>query len=138
MKHSSNAYGKQILRIVRAVAVGIVLAIALGLMLGCVSSPTKIEVSQHIPIDCGAAPAVQRLALKDVEPVAAYDPVTDTAYFRILIPDYEDLAINNERIASHFSKLSVVIRHYTRCIEDFNANRTTKTGPNERPSEVSG
>lgn len=127
MKHSSNAYGNQLLRIVRAVVVGVVLAIAFSLLLGCAGSPTKIEVSQHIVIDCGPAPAVQRLALKDVEPVAAYDPETGTAYARITIPDYEDLAINNERIASHFSKLSVVIRHYERCIEDFNANTSKRS-----------
>ena len=127
MKHSSNAYGKQILIIVRAIAVGVVLAVAFSMLLGCISSPTKVDVTGHIPIDCGPAPAVQRLVLKDVEPVAAYDPETNTAYFRILVPDYEDLAINNERIASHFSKLSVVIRHYERCIEDFNANRTERT-----------
>jgi hypothetical protein len=138
MKPSNNAYRNQVLRIARAIVIGIVIAFAFNLLVGCTSAPVKIEVSPHIPIDCGPAPAVQRLALKDVEPIAAYDPETNTAYFRILVPDYEDLAINNERIASHFSKLSVVIRHYTRCIEDFNANRTTKTGPNERPSEVSG
>lgn len=91
---------------------------------GCTSAPVKVEVNQHIKIDCGPPPAVQRLALKGVEPVAAYDPETDTAYVRITIPDYEDLAINNERIASHFSKLSVVIRHYKRCIEDFNGKKT--------------
>ena len=100
-----------------------VLAATVVFLQACISSPTKVEVSQHIAIDCGAPPAVQRLALKGVEPVAAYDPETDTAYFRITVPDYEDLAINNERIASHFSKLAVVIRHYTRCIEDFNATK---------------
>ena len=138
MKHCNNAYRNQLLRIVRAVVIGVVLAVTFSLLIGCTSAPVKIEVSQHIVIDCGAAPAVERLALKGVKPVAAYDPETKTAYVRITIPDYEDLAINNKRIASHFSKLSVVIRHYERCIEDFNANRTTKTGPNERPSEVSG
>lgn len=135
MKHSSNAYGKQLLRIVRAVAVGVVLAIAFSLLLGCTSAPVKVEVTGHIPIDCGPAPAVQRLALKDVEPVAAYDPETNTAYFRITVPDYEDLAVNNERIASHFSKLSVVIRHYTRCIEDFNANTTIQSATAGTQSE---
>lgn len=124
MKLCSNAYRYQVLRIVRAVVVGVVLAVAFSLLLGCVGSPTKVEVSQHIALDCGPAPAVQRLALKGVEPVAAYDPETETAYVRISIPDYEDLAINNERIASHFSKLSVVIRHYEKCIEDFNGTKT--------------
>jgi hypothetical protein len=131
MKHSSNAYGKQVLRIARAVAVGVVLAIAFSLLVGCTSAPVKIDVSQHIPIDCGPAPAVERLALKGVKPVAMYDPETKTAYVRFSIPDYEDLAINNKRIGSHFSKLSVVIRHYTQCIEDFNANtkEDTKADP---------
>lgn len=90
---------------------------------GCTSAPVKVDVSKHIKIDCGPPPAVQRLVLKDVEPVAAYDPESDMAYARFTIPDYEDLAINNERIISHFSKLAVVIRHYTRCIEDFNAEK---------------
>ena len=110
MKLCSNAVTYQVLAAV----------LVLG---GCTSAPVKVDVSQHIKIDCGPPPAVQRLVLKDVEPVAAYDPETDTAYFRIAVPDYEDLAINNERIASHFSKLAVVIRHYTRCIEDFNATK---------------
>jgi len=105
------------------------------MLLGCVGSPTKIEVSQHLAIDCGPAPAVQHLALKNVEPVAAYDPETGTAYVRITIPDYEDLAINNERIASHFSKLSVVIRHYERCIEDFNANTSENSATASTQSE---
>lgn len=102
---------------------------------GCTSAPVKVEVNQHIKIDCGPPPAVQRLALKDVEPVAAYDPETGTAYARITIPDYEDLAINNERIASHFSKLSVVIRHYERCIEDFNANTSKESETASTQSE---
>lgn len=135
MKRSSNAYGIQVLRIARAVVVGVVLAVAFSLLLGCVGSPTKIEVSQHLAIDCGPAPAVQRLALKGVEPVAAYDPESGTAYVRITIPDYEDLAINNERIASHFSKLSVVIRHYERCIEDFNANTSKESETASTQSE---
>ena len=111
-----------------------ILAGSLAFLTGCAASVTKVEVAQHIPIDCGPPPAVQKLALKGVEPVAAYDPETDTAYVRITIPDYEDLAINNERIASHFGKLSVVIRHYERCIKDFNFNaqpkEDTKADPN--------
>jgi hypothetical protein len=105
------------------------------MLLGCVGSPVKVDVSGHIPIDCGPAPAVQRLVLKGVKPVAAYDPETKLAYVRISIPDYEDLAINNKRIGSHFSKLSVVIRHYQRCIEDFNANTTRQSTPPGAESE---
>jgi len=135
MKHCNNAYGYQVLRIARAIAIGIVIAIAFGMLMGCLSAPVKVDVSQHIPIDCGAAPAVERLVLKGIKPVAMYDPETKTAYVRISIPDYEDLAINNGRIGSHFSKLSVVIRHYTRCIEDFNANTTRKSTPPSTQSE---
>ena len=133
MKHCNNAYGYQVLRIARAVAIGLVLAILFGVLVGCLSAPVKVHVSQHIPIDCGPAPAVERLVLKGVKPVAMYDPETKLAYVRISIPDYEDLAINNGRIGSHFSKLSVVIRHYTRCIEDYNAQDSRK-GKIEKPN----
>ena len=57
MRLSNKAYRNQI----------IAATLVLG---GCVSAATKVEVAQHIPIDCGPAPAVQKLALKGVEPVA--------------------------------------------------------------------
>ena len=92
---------------------------------GCTSAPVKVDVSHHIPIDCGPEPLVQRLVMLPVKPVAYYDPETQTAYARITIPEYEDGAKNNKRIIRSFDSLSVVIRHYRKCIEDFNAPAKT-------------
>ena len=112
-----------LIEVIRAVVLGIVLAVVLGLMLGCTAAPVKVDVSQHIPIDCGPEPMVQRLVLFPVEPVAYYDPETQTAYARITIPHYENGAKNNKRIIRQFDNLSVVIRHYRACIESFNAEK---------------
>jgi hypothetical protein len=91
--------------------------------IGCTSAPVKVNVTGHIPIDCGPEPLVQKLALLPVKPVAYYDPETQTAYARITIPHYENEAKNNGRIIRHFDSLSVVIRHYKACIENFNAEQ---------------
>jgi hypothetical protein len=112
-----------LIEVIRAIVVGLVLAVVLGMLLGCTSAPVKVNVSQHIPIDCGPEPLVQRLVLLPVKPVAYYDPETQTAYARITIPHYENEAKNNGRIIRHFDNLSVVIRHYRACIENFNAER---------------
>jgi len=112
------------IRIARAVVLGLVLAVVLSLLLGCTAAPVKVDVSQHIPIDCGPEPMVQKLVLFPVKPVAYYDPETQTAYARITIPEYEDGAVNNKRIIRQFDSLSVVIRHYRKCIENFNAQNT--------------
>lgn len=114
------------IKIVRAIAVGVILAIALTLMLGCTAAPVKVDVSNHIPIDCGPEPLVQKLVLLPVKPVAYYDPESKTAYARITIPEYENGSQNNKRIIRHFDNLSVVIRHYRRCIEEFNAPKSEK------------
>lgn len=111
----------KVLRILNAICIGIALAVLLGVMIGCTSAPVKVDVSQHIRIDCGPEPSVQRLVLFPVAPEAYYDPETKTAYARITIPEYENAAKNNKRIIRHFDSLSVVIRHYRDCIEDFNA-----------------
>jgi hypothetical protein len=112
-----------LIEVIRAIVVGLVLAVVLGMLLGCTSAPVKVNVTGHIPIDCGPEPMVQRLALLPVPPVAYYDPETKTAYARITIPQYENGAKNNKRIIRHFDSLSVVIRHYRACIESFNAER---------------
>ncbi len=108
-------------RLLLAIIVGFALAILLGVMTGCTSAPVRVDVSQHIKIDCGPEPMVQKLVLFPVAPEAYYDPETKTAYARITIPQYENAAKNNKRIVRHFDNLSVVIRHYRSCIEDFNA-----------------
>ncbi len=95
-------------------------------VVGCTSAPVKVDVSHNIPIDCGPEPMVQRLVMLPVKPVANYDPDTNTAYVRITIPEYEDGAKNNKRIIRHFDNLSVVIRHYRACIENFNAEEPEK------------
>jgi len=97
--------------------------LALFLLASCTSAPVNVAVSQHIPIDCGPEPSVQKLVLLPVPPEAYYDPETGTAYARITIPSYENGAENNKRIVRHFDNLSVVIRHYRDCIEDFNADQ---------------
>ena len=111
------------IRIARAVVLGLVLAVVLSLLLGCTAAPVKVNVSNHIPIDCGPEPMVQKLVLLPIKPVAYYDPETQTAYVRIDIPAYENGANNNKRIIRHFDNLSVVIRHYRKCIEEFNVER---------------
>lgn len=110
-----------LIKILRAIAVGLVLAVVLTMLIACTAAPVRVEVSQHIPIDCGPEPLVQRLVLLPVPPEAWYDPETQTAYARVTIPHYENGAENNKRIVRHFDNLSVVIRHYRDCIEDFNA-----------------
>lgn len=110
-----------LIKILRAIVLGLVLVVLISMLLGCTSAPVKVEVSQHIRIDCGPEPMVQRLVLFPVAPEAYYDPETKTAYARITIPHYENAAKNNKRIVRHFDNLSVVIRHYRSCIEDFNA-----------------
>lgn len=111
----------KVLRILNAICIGIALAVLFGVMVGCTSAPVKVDVSQHIRIDCGPEPLVQKLVLFPVAPEAYYDPETKTAYARITIPHYENAAKNNKRIIRQFDNLSVVIRHYRSCIEDFNA-----------------
>jgi hypothetical protein len=103
-----------------SIKVPILVLIGSLLVVGCTSAPIKVEVSQHIAIDCGPEPLVQRLVMLPVPPEAYYDPETQTAYARITIPHYENGAENNKRIVRHFDNLSVVIRHYRDCIEDFN------------------
>lgn len=94
---------------------------AVLLLAGCASPKVEVDVSQHIAIDCGPEPHVQKLVMLPVKPVAYFDPTTGTAYARITIPEYENGAQNNKRIIRHFDSLSVVIRHYRKCIEEFNA-----------------
>jgi hypothetical protein len=107
----------------------LILSLPLLLLLVSCSSISKVELdtSKHIKIDCGPEPQVQKLVLLPMEPEAYYDPETGTAYVRILLPHYENGAKNNKRIIRHFDNLSVVIRHYRSCIEDFNAERIPGT-----------
>lgn len=110
-----------LIKILRAITIGVAIMMILYMLVGCTAAPVQVEVSQHIRIDCGPEPSVQRLVLFPVAPEAWYDPETKTAYARITIPEYENAAKNNKRIIRHFDSLSVVIRHYRDCIEDFNA-----------------
>ena len=108
-------------RLLLIILASIAIAVVLSMMTGCTSAPVKVEVSQQIAIDCGPEPLVQKLVLLPVKPVAYYDPETKTAYVRITLPHYENGSQNNKRIIRAFDNLSVVIRHYRSCVEDFNA-----------------
>lgn len=98
----------------------ILLLLIIGLVAGCGTSVTKVEVAQQVSLDCGPEPQLPLLVLKPVEPTAVYDPVLDQSYVRIEIPDYEDMAINMKRIGRHLKGLSAIIVSYRQCIEDFN------------------
>lgn len=114
------------IEVCRAIVLGLVIVVVFLVLAGCTAAPIKVDVSHHIPIDCGPEPMVQRLVLFPIAPVAYYDPETQTAYARITIPEYEAGASNNKRIVRHFDNLSVVIRHYRKCIEEFNAEEPEK------------
>jgi hypothetical protein len=86
-------------------------------------------VAQQVSLDCGPEPHVQLLVLKPVKPVAVYALETDNSYVRFEVEDYENMALNMQRIVRHFEGLSAIIVSYRQCIEDFNAPQEPSSNP---------
>jgi len=98
----------------------------------CASNKTKVEVSQHIGLECGAEPKVDRLHMRKVEPWVIEDNAGIT-WIGISPDHYENLSTNIADIKKQLKQRVAVNEFYRDCIEDFN-----ESGSQEQPANTGG
>lgn len=100
--------------------------LALCVVAGCGGPPVKIEVSQHIEVDCGQEPTIDRLVLLPHDPIG-YKDENGIPWVKFSVRHYEHMSENAARTESRFDQDAAVIIHYRDCIEDFNGSSEDAT-----------
>lgn len=98
--------------------------LAFCVVTGCSTAPVEVQVSQHIDIDCGPEPVIDRLALLPIEVITYADNV-GVSWVKMTSKHWEHAMENTARTQSRFKQDATVIRHYRDCIEKFNGNAST-------------